>query len=368
MVDKMSEFEKLLKEGKYNYKFEQGEIVRGTIIYLEKNGALVDIGGKSEAFVPYKELTNKAKKVRIEELVKIGEEHDFYILREEDDESGQILLSLKKVNQVQGWSKLEEAKRSNESVSVSVVSVVKGGLIVEHLGIRGFIPTSQLRLKNTPGDSLLGTSLLAKILELDSRKNKLIFSQKLALQEEKADLREKTMQNLEIGYTVTGEVVRVTDFGAFIDLGGIDGLLPISEFSWKRVSNPLDILRVGQKLELKVLKIDRDTNRISLSLKRMQGDPWDELATKIKDNDIIKGVVSKVANFGAFIEVYPGVEGLLPKAEITTESENPKIEDYLTVGQEVELFIKRFAPGEHRLSLSLKGVTQKEKLTVNENQ
>lgn len=352
MSEKLSEFERLLKQGKYDYKFEPGAIIKGKIIHLEKDGALVDIGGKSEAFVPYKELTNKLKKVKVGDLVKIGEEHDFFVLREEED--GQIVLSLKKVNQAQGWNKLEEAKKANETLTGPVVSVVKGGVIVELFGIRGFIPTSQLRLKNFQEESLLGSNLPVKLLEVDKRKNKLILSQKLAAQEEKADLREKTMQSLELGQTVQGEVVRVTDFGAFIDLGGIDGLLPISEFSWQRVTNPQDFLKVGQKIELKVLKIDRETNRISLSLKRLQSDPWNELEGKIKENELISGKISKVANFGAFVEIRPGVEGLLPRSEITSESEVPKVEDYLKVGDEIQVLIKRFAPNEHRLSLSLK--------------
>lgn len=359
MGDKLAEFEKLLKEGKYSYKIEQGSIIKGVIVSLEKDGALVDIGSKSEAFVPYKELTNKVKRVKIEELVKVGEEHEFFVLKEESDDE-QVLLSLKKVNQAQGWNKLEEAKKINESLTGTIASVVKGGIIVELFGIRGFIPTSQLRLKNSQQENLLGSNLTVKILEIDQRKNKLILSQKLAVQEEKADLREKTMQNLDIGQNVAGEVVRVTDFGAFIDLGGIDGLLPISEFSWQRVSSPQEMLKVGQQVELKVLKIDRETNRISLSLKRMQSDPWDELEGKVVENEVIKGSVSKVANFGAFVEVYPGVEGLLPRSEITEENENPKVEDFLTVGQEVEVLVKRFAPNEHRLSLSLKDVKQKQ--------
>lgn len=359
MGDKLAEFEKLLKEGKYSYKIEQGSIIKGTIVSLEKDGALVDIGSKSEAFVPYKELTNKVKRVKIEELVKIGEEHEFFVIKEESDDE-QVLLSLKKVNQAQGWNKLEESKKTNESVSGVIASVVKGGIIIELYGIRGFIPTSQLRLKNSQQENLLGSNLSVKILEIDQRKNKLILSQKLAVQEEKADLREKTMQTLDIGQNVAGEVVRVTDFGAFIDLGGIDGLLPISEFSWQRVTSPQEMLKVGQQIELKVLKIDRETNRISLSLKRMQSDPWDELEGKVVENEVIKGTVSKVANFGAFVEVYPGVEGLLPRSEITEENENPKVEDFLTVGQEVEVLVKRFAPNEHRLSLSLKDVKQKQ--------
>ncbi len=362
MLDKASEFEKLLKEGKYSLKFNQGDIIKGTVIHLEKDGALVDIGGKTEAFLPYKELTNRPKKVKIEELIKIGEEHDFYILRDESEEE-KLILSLKKINQAQGWAKLEEAKRTNETIIGVIASIVKGGLIVEFAGIRGFVPTSQLRSRNPQQDNQVGNNINVKILEIDQRKNKLIFSQKLAVQDEKAGLREKTMQSLELGQVINGEVVRVTDFGAFIDLGGIDGLLPISEFSWQRVTNPQEILKVGQHLELKVLKIDRDTSRISLSLKRLQNDPWVELEGKVKENELIKGTVSKVANFGAFIEVAPGVEGLLPRAEITDESNTPKVEDYLKVGEEIEVFVKRFAPNEHRLSLSLKEIKQKEAAT-----
>jgi ribosomal protein S1 len=357
MTDKQLEFEKLLKEGKYNQKITQGEIIKGKIIYLEKDGALVDIGGKTEAFLPFRELALRPKKTKIEEIIQVGEEHEFYVLKDESDDE-KILLSIKKVSQAQGWNKLEEAKKMNETLTGIVASVVRGGVIAEIFGIKGFIPTSQLSYKQSQQlDSLLGTEISVKIIELDSRKNKLILSQKLAIQDEKADLREKTMQNLEIGQNVKGEVVRVTDFGAFVDLGGIDGLLPISEFSWKRVSNPQEVLKVGEHIELKVLKIDRESNRISLSLKRMQGDPWFELEGKIKENELLKGTVSKVANFGAFVEVHPGVEGLLPKAEITSENDNPKVEDYLKVGQEVQVIVKRFAPGEHRLSLSMKEIS-----------
>ncbi|OGI19140.1 MAG: hypothetical protein A3B68_08090 [Candidatus Melainabacteria bacterium RIFCSPHIGHO2_02_FULL_34_12] len=357
MTDKMAEFEKYLKEGKYNCKFQQGDIIKGKVIHLEKDGALVDIGGKTEAFVPYKELITRPKKTKIEELIQIGEEHEFFIIRDESEDET-IILSLKKVNQAQGWNKLEESKRANETLNGPVVSVVKGGAIVELYGIKGFIPTSQMRLKPNQQDNLLGIELPVKILEIDQKKNKLILSQKLAIQDERADLREKTMQSLEIGQIINGEVVRVTDFGAFIDLGGIDGLLPISEFSWQRVSNPQDVLKVGQQIQLKVLKIDRETSRISLSLKRMQNDPWNELEGKIKENELLKGRVSKVANFGAFVEVYPGVEGLLPRAEITNDTETPKIEDYLSVGQEIRVFVRRFAPNEHRLSLSMKEIKE----------
>ncbi|MBI1858726.1 MAG: S1 RNA-binding domain-containing protein [Candidatus Melainabacteria bacterium] len=360
MAENLTEFERLFKDGKYNSTFEPGSLVKGSIVHLEKDGAYVDIKGKSEAFVPLKELAGNIRRTKAEDHVALGQEFEFYILKEETDENP-VILSLKRVNLVQGWIKLEESKQANETIKGKVASLVKGGIIVELFGIRGFVPTSQLRLKGNEQIIPSETSLPVKILELDQRKNKLILSHKLAVQEEKADLREKTMQNLELGQIVEGEVVRVTDFGAFIDLGGIDGLLPISEFSWQRINHPQDVLSVGQKVELKVLKIDRDTNRISLSLKRMQNDPWNELEGKIQENQTIKGTVSKIANFGAFIEVHPGVEGLLPKAEITAENENPRVEDYLSVGQEIEALVKRFAPEEHRLSLSLKDLNSASK-------
>lgn len=358
MSEKRAEFEKLLKDGKYCVNFQQGSIVKGTIVYMEKDGAYVDICAKSEAFLPYREITNLSRKTKkIEDLISIGQESEFFVVKEASEESP-VLLSLKRVNLAQGWAKLEEAKKNNESLEGEIVSVVKGGLIVELFGVKGFVPTSQLRLKNPPSDSLIGTTLVVKILEADSRKNKLILSQKMAAQEEKADLREKTLQNLEAGQIVKGDVVRVTDFGAFIDLGGIDGLLPISEFSWERVTSLQDVLKQGQRLELKVLKIDKETNRISLSLKRMNNDPWEDLRSVVIENRVIKGKVSKIANFGAFIEVCPGVEGLLPKSEICEGNENPVIEDFITVGQEIEVLVKRFAPNEHRLSLSLKDLAK----------
>lgn len=353
MSDKREEFEKLLKEGKHSFNFEQGSIVQGQIVFTEKDGAYVDIGAKSEAYLPLKEITNMPRRTKVEDVVKVGEDHKLYVLKESTEENP-VILSLKRVNLAEGWAKLEESKKINESITGVVISIVKGGVILDLFGIKGFIPSSQLRLKSPPSDKLIDTSLTVKILEVDPRKNKLILSQKMAVQEEKAGLREKTLQNLEIGQTVEGEVVRVTDFGAFVDLGGIDGLLPISEFSWKRVTNPQELLSVGEKIKLKVLKIDRETNRISLSLKRMQNDPWNELENTIKENETIKGAVSKIASFGAFIEICPGVEGLLPRSEITSETENPKIEDYLSVGKEIEALVKRFAPTEHRLSLSLK--------------
>jgi len=191
---------------------------------------------------------------------------------------------------------------------------------------------------------------------MDKRRNKLILSQRLAIVDERAEQREETLSNLEIGQVVSGEVVRVAEFGAFVDIGGVDGLLPISELSWQRVQHPKEVVSAGDKISVKVLKIDIAAGRISLSLKRLQPDPWTEIEEKFAEGQIIKGTVSKLAVFGAFVEIYPGVEALLPLGEITAEEEDPSPDKYLKVGDEIEVLIKRFSPYERRISLSLKDV------------
>lgn len=194
-----------------------------------------------------------------------------------------------------------------------------------------------------------------KILETDTKRNKLILSQRLAVQEEKAAQREKILSTLESGQVVTGEVVRIADFGAFIDLGGLDGLLPISEISWERVSHPSDVLKVGQMVTTKVLKVDQEKGHISLSLKQMQPDPWKEIEDKFGEGQVVNGTVRKIQSFGAFVQIYPGVDALLPTVEMSDQP-TAKPEEIVQVGQQVKAIIKKFSPKEHKISLSLKGM------------
>jgi ribosomal protein S1 len=250
---------------------------------------------------------------------------------------------------------LEQQKKNDDTIRAKISAVVKGGVVVDVYGLRGFVPASQLRVKGTTPEELIGMEIPMKILETDTKRNKLILSQRLAVQEEKAVQREKILNTLEAGNQVTGEVVRIADFGAFIDLGGLDGLLPISEISWERVSHPSDVLKVGQVIATKVLKVDRDKGHISLSLKQMQPDPWKEIEDKFQEGQVLTGTVRKIQSFGAFVQIYPGVDALLPTVEMS-EQPNVKPEEIVQVGQEVKAIIKKFAPKEHKISLSLRGI------------
>jgi len=347
-----SEFERLLDEQK-SLKFQQGDIVTGKVVRVERDGMLVDVGSKSEGFVPIKEISNLPMDA-IGEKVKVDEQHEFYILREEN-ENGQLTLSLKRVDQARGWVTLEQQKKNDDTIRAKISAVVKGGVVVDVYGLRGFVPASQLRVKGTTPEELIGMEIPMKILETDTKRNKLILSQRLAVQEEKAAQREKILSTLESGQVVTGEVVRIAEFGAFIDLGGLDGLLPISEISWERVSHPSDVLKVGQNVTTKVLKVDQEKGHISLSLKQMQPDPWKEIEDKFQDGQVINGTVRKIQSFGAFVQIYPGVDALLPTVEMS-EQPNVKPEEIVQVGQSVKAIIKKFSPKEHKISLSLRGM------------
>jgi ribosomal protein S1 len=266
-----------------------------------------------------------------------------------------LTLSLKRVAQARGWVTLEQQKKNDDTIRAKISAVVKGGVVVDVYGLRGFVPASQLRVKGTTPEELIGMEIPMKILETDTKRNKLILSQRLAVQEEKAAQREKILSTLESGQVVTGEVVRIADFGAFIDLGGLDGLLPISEISWERVSHPSDVLKVGQNVTTKVLKVDQEKGHISLSLKQMQPDPWKEIEDKFQDGQVVNGTVRKIQSFGAFVQIYPGVDALLPTVEMS-EQPNVKPEEIVQVGQSIKAIIKKFSPKEHKISLSLRGM------------
>lgn len=348
------EFERLLNES-FSITYHSGDVVDGIILSIDKNGLLIDIGAKSEAFVPYKEISN----VPFEdpkEVVKEGDKKEFYILKEEN-EDGQITLSLKRVALAKSWEKLESLKNRDDVITARVSAVVKGGVVVDVLGLRGFVPASQLRAGG-PYDSIIGQEIPMKILETDSKRNKLILSQRKAIAEQRAKLLEEVIDELTVDQEVEGEVVRIADFGAFIDIKGVDGLLPISEMSWHRVRHPSDILAIGQRIKLKVLKIDKELNRISLSLKRMEDDPWVKIEGQFEEGQIIEGTVNKIAQFGAFVDIFPGVEALLPISEVTEEQIS--LDKVLKIGQRVQVLIKRFTPKERRISLSMRAIREME--------
>lgn len=338
------EFEKLLSQ--YDYQFKRGEIVRGKIIAVEPSGALVDIGAKTAAYLPNKEVGTP--QTTATQALKPGEEYDFYILFEED-EDGQLTLSLRRVQTAQNWNKLEELMNNDQVVQCKVTAVVKGGLLVDVMGLRGFIPSSHLRVKQ-PLEELVEKELPTKIINLDRQRNNIILSHRKMVAEQMAEQRKDLFAKLQEGSIVEGEVVRLTDFGAFVDLGGVDGLLPLSQMSWRWVEHPSDILSIGDVISVEVIGIDHEKQRVSLSIKGQHADPWNEVTKELGMGDQVEGTITRMKHFGAFVEVYPGVEALLPSKDITDYEHRNGTK--LDVGQKVTTYIVKFSPDERRISLS----------------
>ena len=348
----MDEFEKLLEES-FSKGYSVADIVEGTVIKKEPEGYLVSVkGAKTEAFLPEKEISG----VEGAESVEVGDVKEFYVLKEENDEDC-MLLSLKRLSFAQAWAQLNDAKIQGDTILAKVISIVKGGVLVDVEDLKGFIPSSQLRT-GIPFDGLIDTKVEVKVLEADPKKNKLILSQRLAVAEQRDQVVDNILSELEEDQIVKGEVVRIADFGAFVDINGIDGLLPISEISWSRIKHPSDVIKLGETIEVKIIKIDQELKRISLSLKRMGEDPWQQIEGQFSEGQIIPGTVNKVTGFGAFINIFPGVEALLPVSEMAEENVNPF--NKFKVGDSVEVLIKKFTPQEHRIALSIKDINKTE--------
>lgn len=344
MTSKELDFEKLLEQ--YDYKFQKGDLVKGIICGFDAQGVLVDIGAKAMAVVPTYEAVDKGEQP--ENVFKKGQEGEFLIIREED-EDGKFLLSKKKVDNAYAWKELEKVKANDEVILGTIVNVVKGGVLVDVSGIRGFIPTSQLRARESELE--VGSKLELKILTLDVQQNNFILSNKKVYEDTVEEARKNIFSQIEPGQVVKGEVVRITDFGAFIDIGGLDGLLPLSQLSWRWIDHPTDILKVGEKIDVEVISIDYDKQRVSLSLKNLEPDPWIEAAEKIKEGDKVQGTVTRLKHFGAFIEVLPGVEALLPHNEVVDfQNETGNI---VKVGDKIDTYVVKFNPADKRISLSI---------------
>ncbi|MBR1460174.1 30S ribosomal protein S1 [bacterium] len=338
------DFEKLLE--KYDYKFQKGDLVKGVICGFDSQGILVDIGAKTTAVIPVYEAVDKGENP--ESKFEKGQEGEFLIIREED-EDGRFLLSKKKVDFAYAWKDLEKAKEADETILGTVVNSVKGGIIVEVAGVRGFIPSSQLRVKETEIEP--GSKIEVKILTLDAQQNNFILSNKKVYDDSVEETRKNVFSQLEVGQVVKGEVVRITDFGAFIDIGGIDGLLPLSQLSWRWIDHPTDILSVGSKIDVEVILVDNEKQRVSLSLKNLEPDPWIEAEKNINEGDKIQGTVTRIKYFGAFVEVYPGVEALLPHNEVVEYQNETK--EIIQVGDKIDTYIIKFNPSDRRIALSV---------------
>ena len=345
MEKTLDEFEQLLEDS-LSKQHAVADIVEGTVMKKDSDGYLVSVkGAKMEAYLPSKEVPS-------EETLEIGDIKEFYVLKEEDNEDA-MMLSLKRIAFAQAWAQLNDAKLQGDTILAKVVSTVKGGVLVDVADLKGFIPSSQLRT-GVPFDGLVDTKIEVKVLEADHKKNKLILSQRQAVAEQRDQVVDNVLNSLEEDSVVSGTVVRITDFGAFVDINGIDGLLPISEISWQRIKHPSDVLTLGDTIEVKIIKIDMELKRISLSLKRMGENPWQQIEGQFEEGQVVTGTVNKITTFGAFINIFPGVEALLPVAEMSDENVNPF--NLFKVGDEVKVLIKRFTPQEHRIALSIKDI------------
>jgi small subunit ribosomal protein S1 len=332
---------------------EEGEVVTGNVVRIDKDEVLVDIGYKSEGVIPANELSIR-KSVDPNDEVHLGEEVDAIVLTKEDQD-GRLIMSKKRARFEKAWRRIETAAESGEPVEGTVIEVVKGGLIID-LGVRGFLPASLVDIRRVPNlDEYMGTKIETKVIELNRSRNNVVLSRRAVLEEERKEVRQQILDRLQPGSVVEGQISNIVDFGAFVDLDGIDGLIHISELSWSHVNHPSEILTIGDTVKVKVLDIDRDRQRISLGLKQTQEDPWQRIVDTYNVGDELAGKVTKVVTFGAFVEILDGVEGLVHISELAPHHvESPR--EIVHPNDEIRVKILEIDSERRRLSLSAKRV------------
>ena len=333
----------------------EGQVVHGTVVRVDKDEVLVDIGYKSEGVIPVAELSIR-RNVNPADEVSVGDEIDALVMTKEDAE-GRLLLSKKRARFELAWKAIEAAAESGEPVNGRVIEVVKGGLILD-LGVRGFLPASLVDIRRVQDlDEFLGKELRCKVIELNRSRNNVVLSRRAVLEDERKEMRQAILDRLNPGDVVEGTISNIVDFGAFVDLEGMDGLIHISELSWSHVNHPSEVLEIGQTVNVKVLDIDRDRQRISLGLKQTQSDPWQQVLDHYGEGDVVEGRVTKVVTFGAFVEILPGVEGLVHISELANHHvENPR--EVVSQGDPVNVLVLEIDGERRRLSLSLKRVEE----------
>jgi small subunit ribosomal protein S1 len=333
--------------------FKDGDIVEGTIVKIDRDEVLLDIGYKSEGVIPAKELSIRHD-VDPSEIVHVGDKVEALVLQKEDKE-GRLILSKKRAQYERAWGRIEEVMQSGGTIKGPVIEVVKGGLIVD-IGLRGFLPASLVDLRRVRDlHPYVGQEIEAKIIELDRNRNNVVLSRRAFLEESQSEGRKKFLESLQKGERRKGVVSSIVNFGAFVDLGGVDGLVHVSELSWKHVDHPSEVVQVGQEVEVEVLDVDLERERVSLSLKATQEDPWREFERKYQVGEIIDGQVTKLVPFGAFVRVAPGIEGLVHISELS-EQHVDSPESVLSVGDDVRVKVIEIDVARRRISLSMRQV------------
>jgi len=331
---------------------QERQIVKGTVVRVDNEGVLVDVGAKSEGLIPPKELARRGEGT---EQLNVGDRIDVMIMSVEGEE-GSILLSKKRADFHRAWERIIEAHQTGKIIHAMVVDKVKGGLVVD-LGVRGFVPGSHVDLSQAKGrrfEWFVGQSLPLKVIEVDRPKARVILSHRLAAEEERQRRKESLFTTLEEGQVVEGTVKRITDFGAFVDLGGVDGLLPISEMAWMYIKHPSEVVRRNQRLRLMVLRVDREAGKISLGLKQLLDDPWQEVPDRYSVGDLARGKIVRLVPSGAFMRLRDReIDAFIPISELA-EKRVGKVEEVVQPGLAVEAIITEIRAEERRMIVSLR--------------
>jgi small subunit ribosomal protein S1 len=330
---------------------EEGEIVKSRVLEIRENMVVLDIGFKSEGTIPLEEFKDMPD-------LKAGDEVEV-LLEHLEDQEGSVVLSKKKADFMRVWERIRLAYENDEPVEGTLVKKIKGGVVVDLMGVDAFLPGSQIALRRVPNiDELLGQKYEFKIIKLNKRRRNIVVSRRVILEAERAGKREKLMKELQKDQVRKGVVKNITDFGAFIDLGGVDGLLHITDMSWGRISHPSELVQIGSELEVKVLDIDWERERISLGLKQLQAYPWKDVAAKYPVGTRVQGKVVSITNYGAFIELEPGIEGLVHISEMSWTRNVRHPSKLVSIGESIEAVVLKVDPNEEKISLGMKQTEQ----------
>ena len=335
--------------------FDEGDLVTGEVVKIEHDEVLLDIGYKSEGVIPARELSIR-KDVNPADIVKLGDTIEALVLQKEDKE-GRLILSKRRAEYERAWNRVEEKFNKGENVEGEVIEVVKGGLILD-IGLRGFLPASLVDLRRVKDlNAYLGTRIEARVIEMDRNRNNVVLSRRVVLEEARKAERSEILSKLKPGMRLKGTVSSIVDFGAFVDLGGIDGLIHISELSWNHVNHPSEVVKVGQEVEVQVLDVDLNRERISLGLKQTQEDPWRSLVKKYPVGAIVEGTVTKLVTFGAFVDLGDGIEGLVHISEMAKQHVDQPSQ-VCSVGDKVQVKVMEIDLDRRRISLSMKAAAE----------
>jgi small subunit ribosomal protein S1 len=332
-----------------------GDVVKAKVTKVEEKQALVDVGYKYDGLIPISELSGLHVD-KVSDVVSVGDEFDVKVLKINDDKE-ELVVSKKALVVEKAWEELAQKMESGEIIEAPVKEVVKGGLVVD-VGLRGFVPASMVERHFVEDFSgYVGKTLTLKVVEMDKEKNKVILSHKAVLESEAQKQKQQVLENLQPGQIIEGTVQRLTDFGVFVDIGGVDGLVHVSELAWNRVEKPSDVVKEGDKVKVKILKVDKENERISLSIKETQPGPWELAGQQFKKGDVVTGTVKRLVSFGAFVELAPGIEGLVHISQLANRHVNTPSE-VVKEGQEVQVKILDVLPAEQRISLSIRALEE----------